>query len=350
MAGHSWSKFLPPRFSPSDPTKFTPRINPDDGMMKHKEALLSVYDTPSNKDMLVILPFFNPCNSLRMTQNLLLIKDKLDASNIPYTIIHALYPSSAPLGLKENYSTVHTTSYAFIKENLANLIIDAKKDEYAKFCVLDGDIVFKRSDWYVATSDALDRYIIVQPFTDYVNLGQDFTTPLKEGRGILAQYQKPISDENGDIGDVQGHTGYCIAFTRMFLRTVGYPELNLLGGGDMIVCSVALGIKLFSRHGHKKYYDFVYDKHSPGRSLKWGVVSGGVYHLYHGDSANRQYVSRYSILYKYLSQTQNDGKRHLVITDIVKKNKEGVYEWIDEIKEDINKDVLSYFASREDDS
>jgi transposase-like protein len=37
------------------------------------------------------------------------------------------------------------------------------------------------------------------------------------------------------------------------------------------------------------------------------------------------------------------------ITDIIKRNENGVYEWIDEIRDEINNDILNYFATRQDD-
>ena len=75
--------------------------------------------------------------------------------------------------------------------------------------------------------------------------------------------------------------------------------------------------------------------------MTYCALPGELYHLYHNDYRNRQYGSRYFILDKYLQST--------AIDDIIYKNKDGVYEWIDEIKDHINKDVLEYFASRRDD-
>ena len=91
-------RFLPPSFGPR-PNNRTFLVN------KHyahdecdfKGMLMQEYDTPCNNDMLIVLPFFNPCNSIRMVQNLLLIKSKFEVSNTPYIIIHCLFPNRKKL-------------------------------------------------------------------------------------------------------------------------------------------------------------------------------------------------------------------------------------------------------------
>ena len=148
-------RFLPPSFGP----------RPNNGnfiVNKHytqeecdfKGMLLQEYNIPYNNDMLVVLPFFNPCNSIRMVQNLLLIKAKFEVSKTPYIIIHCLFPNSKKLMHESTtYVTVRSDSYAFLKENLANIAISTYGKNYSKFMILDADVRFESKNWYDVVSN-----------------------------------------------------------------------------------------------------------------------------------------------------------------------------------------------------
>lgn len=354
MAPRQWAKFLPSMFQ--EPPKSLPMFAPthlyDDKVGEAKKNLLKPYPAPvGGGDMFVIVPFFNPCNSVRIVQNIMLMTAKLEASSIPYCVIHALFPDSVALRpeCSETYVTVKTGSFAFLKENLANIVIKLKKDKYNKFCLLDSDIIFSNEQWYDMTARALDRADVVQPFTAYVNLGSDFVTELASGPGNLAAHKAAMSERGNIEGYIPGHPGYSIAFNVGFLEKLGgrgIPDLNILGGGDTMICSLTLQKKVYANHWGQEYYDYIYDKYKAQETVTWDVVDGVAMHLYHGDIGQRQYVTRYAIFAKYLGGESP----YCVITDIVYKNKDGVYEWIDEIRESINAEVLNYFASRCDDA
>lgn len=125
MYGLSQFQRFFPQYSPQVQPKFTPsRCFSDDDDTFKISLFCTPYETPTVTDMLVIVPFFNPCNSVRILQNMLLVKSKLEQSNIPFIIIHCLFPNSLPLGTEnDHYMIVRSNSYAFIKENLANIVI-----------------------------------------------------------------------------------------------------------------------------------------------------------------------------------------------------------------------------------
>lgn len=310
---------------------------------KIRMDILKAYDRPQKScDMLVVIPFFNPCNSVRMTQNILLVKSKLEQACIPFVIVHCLFPQSTPIAaVSENYFTVHSTSYAFVKENLANIAFK-RYDNYAKYLVIDSDIVFKESDWYDNISQLLDRYDVVQPYSTYSNVGEDFKTVNKTGFSFLKTEETPIAESavSGEL--VKGHTGYGMAFTRAFLMIHPYPDINLLGGGDTMICSLIVKREL-GQHSGSRQYTYIYNKHlQKDLRISYKAAPGHIYHLYHNHEYNRQYNTRYAILNKYLKETES-------IDDIIEKNEEGVYEWKEDIRNEINIDVLNYFASRQDD-
>jgi hypothetical protein len=300
--------------------------------------ILKAYQRPQgNGDMFVVIPFFNPCNSVRMTQNILLVKSKLEQARIPFVIVHCLFPQSTPITVvSNNYMTVQSTSYAFVKENLANIAFK-KYENYAKYLVIDSDIVFKESNWYEHISELLDKYDVVQPYSTYSNVCEDFKTVNKTGFSFLKIEETPMAKLN-----IKGHTGYGIAFTRQFLTLHSYPDINLLGGGDTMICSLIVKREL-GQHSGSRQYSYIYNKYlQKDLRISYKAARGHVYHLYHNHEHNRQYNIRYTILNKYLRDTET-------IDDIIEKNEDGVYEWKQDIRTEINVDVLNYFASRQDD-
>lgn len=343
---NQFQRFLP-QYTPKDTSKLLLNYNPP-VMFSEEEDFFKMsifhtpYTTPSSTDMLVVVPFFNPCNSVRMLQNMLLIKNKLELSKIPFTIIHCLFPNSNALcDENDNYMVVHSNSYAFLKENLANIVIKKYIDYFDKFLICDADILFENKVWYDDVSRSLDDVDIVQPYQKYKNLDKNFMNILKEGVSLFAVSKLRL----GEVDVLQGHPGYLIAFTKDYWKHHGYPEENLIGGGDTLTCSLALKTKLFENHHNSEHMDFMYTRYYNDLEIKNDFVEGTIYHLYHGTPSNRQYTTRYFLLHKYI----NENSLYNNILDLVKKNDEGVYEWIDEVRDDINKDILNYFASRQDD-
>jgi hypothetical protein len=338
------------RFLPQNPEEVMKRLqkfNPcktfsqDDDKFKIS-LFYTPYETPSITDMLVIVPFFNPCNSVRMLQNMLLVKNKLEQSKIPFVVIHCLFPNSMPLADEnDNYMIVRSNSYAFLKENLGNIVIRKYIDYFEKFLIHDSDILFENKDWYERVSNSLNDADIVQPFQTFKNLDKNFFNVTREGTSLFTVYQK--QPDNVDV--LLGHPGYLIAFTKDYWTSHGYPDENLIGGGDTLICSLALKIKLFEKHHNSEHMEFIYNEYYNNLKIKTNFVEGTIYHLYHNIGSNRQYTTRYFILNNYI----NENTSYNNITDIIRRNKDGVYEWIDEIRDEINNDILNYFASRQDD-
>jgi hypothetical protein len=331
-----------PQFTEIQPS-FTPSKTFDSIDDNFKLSVFhKAYDKPTRNDMLVIIPFFNPCNSVRMLQNMLLVKHKLEKSKITFIVIHCLFPNSVSLGEEDdNYMIVHSNSYAFLKENLANIAIKKSQSVYTKFLIHDCDIVFEDKDWYDKVSVSLDDADIVQPFKTFKNLDKNFKDITREGSSLFYVYQQ--HKDNIDV--MQGHPGYLIAFTRGFWNSHSYPDENLIGGGDTLICSLAMRTKLFKNHHNAEHMENVYNKYVNDLEIKTNFVDNAIYHLYHNISSNRQYTSRYLLLKNHI----NENTSYNAITDIIVKNSDNVYEWIDEVRDEINNDILSYFASRQDD-
>ena len=309
-----FQRFLPNHLQTAKPMQpmYVPSrtYNCEETTFKHN-IILSPYSVPKRDDMLIVIPFFNPCNSVRMLQNLLLVRNKLEQSQIPYVVAHCLFPDSCHvMPNAESYITVRTSSYAFLKENIANIVIRKLNDKYMKFMILDGDVMFENKNWYDEASSMLDVVDIIQPYTEYKNLDSNFHNIISQGEGTFYNLLT-VLDNTHDT--TRGHPGYALAFTMRYYETHGYPDETVIGAGDTLTCSIALGQRLFDGHHNSKHLQYLYDKYHKDIMVKAGYMKGKIYHMYHNTLSNRQYTTRYHILDKYI----NDDTEYDNIDDIL---------------------------------
>lgn len=302
-------------------------------MEQINNILLRNYKESFKNDILIIIPFFNPVNSVRITNNLLFVKNKLDYAKLPYIIYHCLFPNSHKiLPESDTYQIIESNSYAFYKENLAGIIIKKNIEKYKKFIILDCDIIFDHVNWYDIISDKLESYEFVHPFEKMYYINYNFKInkdPCKITRYIK---QNDIRLKNKNL---KLTPGFIIAFTKDFFEKNIIPEECLLGGGDTHLYNLISNTRI----NIKEYYCIKKNITNP---INYDYVDLTIYHLYHNEIVNRQYISRMDILNNYLKPNKN-------IYDLIEKDSNGLYQWKENIREQINKDILKYFENRKDD-
>jgi hypothetical protein len=297
------------------PTPSDPRI---------KQVLLRPYVVPQNTDMAVLLVYYNPASSVRIFQNLLTVKQKFETAQIPYYIAELAYEDQPfafpPSDIIFQY---RSTSFLFYKENLINLAEKRIPSHFTKICTLDADIVFAKPDWYDRISSALNDHDICQCFEQGYLLDFTFSniietkTPAKRG----------------------GHSGFGWAVRRDFFTEKGFPEKAVVGSGDYVFAIKAPYVYHEYYDDLKKYYA---EKIGP---LRMTYASGvDVFHLFHGPSERRQYVSRHVLVMRYLKSVN---KR--TITDILDKRADGLLIIKPEYLDGFNAVMRTYFMNRSDD-
>ncbi len=285
------------------------------------------YIEPDIKNMAIVIPYFNFCNSKNIKHNLVTVMKSLENANIPFYVGEVYYYKSEPFNsLKDNIFIFQTDSYMFYKENIVNNVIDRIKDKYEYICILDADIIFDDINWYNMIKMALEIYEIVQPFSDAFWLYKNFKV----------QHRNKSIVENKE----RGHPGFSLAFRTKWFKENKLFDLAIIGGGDRSILNSVLSIS------SSRYYFYTdLERHD----IKKPVVTVGnvkmkVYHLYHGNLTKRQYDTRTIIILDCF-------RKHKVkyIADLVYKNYNGIYQWKEKYKEELNKKVLNYFSKRNDD-
>lgn len=303
--------------------------------------LLPVYYIPLKKDVIVIMCFFNPANSIRLVQNFLYVLQLLNNATIPVVVIELSYSNTFITNKNDTTNIViqlKTNSIMFHKENLLNIAINKVKHMYKKFVLLDADIIFEDLNWYSNTSNLLDQYEVLQLF-DYAKW---MTLNMKN------VYQTQVSScyftLNKNI-KMKPHPGFVWAITlSAFNKLNGIPDLFPVGSNDTLLAYLATGIQL-----HKNVIDnratLVFSNEiNKDKEFTFYYLKSCVYHLFHGKQNKRKYRERF--------EEFNELLERLNINDYsyISKNKDGLYEWKEEYRDILNHFCLNYFVEREDDS
>jgi hypothetical protein len=288
-------------------------------------------------DTAVVIVFFNFAQSIRLIQNLLLVKQSLAAANIPAYYAEIAY-GDIPFILTPDAANVYQTrtdSYMFYKENLINVMVaDRIPANYTKIVAIDADIMFGAPDWYATVSADLDKYDVIQPYSYAENMNANYTCGhrlypilLKESHAI--------------------HPGYAWGFRREWLAANRLYPFAVIGGGDNATAALVIGGKAtLPQHMSVQKDSFAkWMGGVPGPRAKTGISNIPIYHLPHGTAKNRQYIKRHDRIRSALAQCGVTN-----IEDAIEIRADGIMEWIPAVREKMNVAMREYFIERQDDN
>jgi hypothetical protein len=293
------------------------------------------YSEPTTKDMIIIIPYFNPCDSVNIFNNLKTVKKSLNEASIPYCIGEILFDNQKSINVdrESNIFTYKTNSYMFYKENIINMLLDKIPEEYTKVCVMDADIMFQNKEWYNIISSSLNKMTVCHPFKESIWLDKRYRH-IHANKSIV---ETPGCDKDGS----RGHPGFIWAFNKEWLSTNKLFELCVIGGGDTIFASSILNLSHSKVWLNESYAEYLKTFNHPTHI---GNADLTVFHLYHGSILNRQYDSRNKLMMNLLSFY-----KFTDISQLVEKDEHGLLKWKDEYKQKCNQVLLTYFKNRKDD-
>jgi hypothetical protein len=242
------------------------------------------------------------------------------------------------------------------KERLLNLALHALPDGCESVAWLDCDVVFADPAWSRYALDALERFPVIQPYRTVFDLprGQDPDGPqagaaewgrISLASGMMAGTLPP------DIFQVQGASmklryspGHAWAARRDLLREHGFYDALVMGGGDKIMASAALGYHRDSIHAlelngpqAKHYLEWAVPFHEAVQG-RVGFADQTVFHLWHGRLARRAYGNRYDGFGRFDFDPYKD----------IRPAGNGCWSWATD-KCEMHDHVRRYFAAREED-
>jgi hypothetical protein len=195
------------------------------------------------------------------------------------------------------------------KERLLNLALDLLPSDCEAVAWLDADIVFADPDWATAALGALEHHMIVQPFSDMLNLPRDVSLAsaarLTPQRRAIARWLTdtgmPVDAivEPGSAKKFAIVPGRAWVGRRELLARHGWYDTFVIGGGDKLLVLAALG------QAPRATTPYLMNPRQKAHYLAWAMpfhadvrghidcVPGRLIHLWHGNFDNRLYAARY---------------------------------------------------------
>jgi hypothetical protein len=304
------------------------------------------------KDLRIVTAYFNPRRYSTKKFNFDMFAARLMLTDAKLLVIEmALKDGEFELGDDHEVIRVRGNSVMWQKERLLNVAIANLPASCTKVAWLDCDLLFEDSEWLQKTSDLLERFAVVQPFSSCVRLPRcHFEFRGQEMEQITESFAAAFARDRSLARDAvyreHGHTGFAWAARRDLLDACGLYDACLTGSGDHLMAHVFAGaldsrcIPAMIGSGHKYAEHFARwaaETHRiSGGSL--GHVPGRVLHLWHGAVADRRYYWRNQEFKTFAF----DPDRH------IRRDENGLWEW-DEAPVEMRAWASELFALRNED-
>ncbi len=212
------------------------------------------------------------------------------------------------------------------KERLLNIAIDSLPPHVTKVAWLDCDILFEDHGWSLHAASLLEDYPMVQVFSELVRLPRQESPCFPEA--ISGLERRPsvcrLVSSATDLRTVcrsaprapgrlfPGPIGFGWAFRRSLFQQRGLYDVDILGGGDVSLLAALSGC-----------YDIAIDAHrlndrATSHFLRWAAplhdevdsrvtcAPVRIFHLWHGDLADRGYETRYEAFSRFQFDPEED--------------------------------------------
>jgi hypothetical protein len=264
--------------------------------------------------MWALTTYFNPVRYKRRLTNYRMFRSKL---NVPLVTVELSFDGEFELTKNDADILIQLSGGAVLwqKERLLNIGIKSLPAAVKNFAWIDCDILFARNDWAVEAEEQLnEKYSIVQLYSKAIYLNkEDSGEHLNDYAsypavpGLVALYRKdnvlPLDRlAVSPQGTIVFNPGLAWAAKKEIFVKHGFYDLAIIGAGDLYVVNSAFGtmnslIKLHSLNEPrtKRYLQWGTPFHQTV-DKKVGHIPGEIYHLWHGDAANRNYRGRVGIL------------------------------------------------------
>lgn len=305
-----------------------------------------------SSDLWVVTSYFNPCRYRTKRENFdrFMAGMKRDGANL---LVVELAFGDEPYELEAGPGVLQLRGDGLMwqKERLLNIAVETLPKECRKVAWLDNDLLFDDPRWIERTSQALDRYMVVQPYSTCVRLPRGATSYDGEGKTYESfshcYVRLPNIARRAEFVH-HGHTGFAWAARRELFEELGLYETCLTASGDHLMAHAFVGgLKvtpcLTRMIGESKAYSNHYWRWAVrARNMckgKVGFVPGMLLHQWHGDLENR----RYNDMNQEFMTFAFDPDLHLT------RDSSGLLEWSDAAPKKLRDWAHDFFWLRRED-
>lgn len=295
----------------------------------------------------IVTSYFNPASFQTKRENYFQFREQFAEIGIPLFTIEQ-YFTEPELKNSPNVTFVKGGAVLWQKERLLNLAISQLPKNYEFVAWVDCDILFENWDWIEKSIQKLKEFSVIQPYSKVYRLPKGIRNIKEEGKSWnsfgFVYRQNPDLFLTGNF-DLHGHTGFAWVARREVLK-LGLYDKAILGSGDHMMAHAFAGdwespcvVRILGRMNPiledfqtwaRKIYSIT--------QARISFVEGSIFHLWHGEEENRQYVSRNKTLVQLGFHPKLD----------LKIGKNGLWEWKTK-NEKLVQFCANYFAHRKED-
>jgi len=242
------------------------------------------------------------------------------------------------------------------KERLLNVALRALPRECDAVAWLDCDVVFASDDWPGRALATLERFALIQLFSERCNLAQGATINASPwgpvelvapgvGYTIAAGTLKPDDLRVAGFYASGGPTtGLAWAARRSLVDRHGLYDAHIVGAGDRAMACAAIGRfdswldASASNSRQERYYRAWAEPFFADVGGRVGYIDGRIFHLWHGALQDRKYALRHQGLARFHFDPFVD----------IARDGSGCWRWNSD-KPDLHEYVKNYFDSRKED-
>lgn len=296
-----------------------------------------------------ITAYFNPLRYRSKLANYRLFRAHLD---LPLVAIELAYEPDYELGEADAEIILRRRGRDVLwqKERLLNIALQALPDDCRKVVWVDCDVIFGADNWADRTSELLDRFVLVQPFSEVHRMPQHWAPGQAKPRETEVLRSVPFLIASGmpvatclgtPASQIQCTPGYAWAAHRKFLATYHLYDACIVGGADSAMARAAYGQfdhALRLQHLNRDHYlSWAVPFHDAVRS-NVTFLPGEIFHLWHGKTEHRRYRERNAALARFGFDPNTD----------VAVDQSEIWHWNSE-KPELHAFVREYFYSRRED-
>ena len=253
-----------------------------------------------------ITAFFNPARFASKRPNFRLFRESLRPQGLPLLAVELVH-DDAPFELDRSDAEILVQrrggAVLWQKERLLNIALEHVPADCDKVVCLDADVLFLNPNWVADTAALLEQYAFVQPFSLVLHLPSDCMSLADCGESAARAGPGMAYCWSQRGARLRGSPGYAIAARRRLLEDHGVYDRMIVGGGDLVLLSAAMGIDPGDLPGvNTSPADLIADAREWSRRL-FAATHGSVFytegtllHLWHGRIRDRRYRERIRLL------------------------------------------------------
>jgi hypothetical protein len=299
-----------------------------------------------------VTTFFNPAGFRRKKRNFRLFRRHL---GLPLVAVELAHDGAFELGSGDAEILVQLTDADVMwqKERLLNHALDALPPTCTTVIWVDCDIIFEADDWRERTAGLLDRFALVQPFSEVLSMPPEWLPGDPVPRNLDRRRPLSVVIGSGTAPDrcidhppqeLNCAPGLVWAAHRGFVERHGFYDACIVGGGDSAFAGAAYGCLdaamsalLMNDRRRQHYAAWAHAMHDSVRASV-GHVDGRVFHLWHGATEDRGYRQRH----EGLAPFDFDPFEDIAVAD------HGPWRWSSD-KPGMHAFVEDYFRARRED-